>query len=189
MSPGLQTGDRFIVFSSVLPSFYSEVKQNEAGIYKRGSLVLINTGRNEDRSFFLIAADGFIRFISAQRVSIFGTDKLYIKRLIGFPGDEISMSKYVIRIRPADSQYTLTEFELSDRPYYPNIPQTPLQWDESLPLSGNMEKRILGPSEYFIVSDDRATTGDSRTWGPVDAKEIIGKPVFRYWPLKRMGRP
>jgi len=189
MQPGLAAGDRFIVFSSALPSMFSEMKQDENTIYKRGSLVLINTGRSEERSWFLTFADGFVRFITAQRISIFGTDKLYVKRIIGFPGDEISMNRFVIRIRPAGSQYTLTEFELSDRPYYPYIPQTPPQWDDSLPLSGNMERRILGPTEYFIVSDDRGTTGDSRTWGPVSAKEIIGKPVFRYWPLTRMGRP
>jgi signal peptidase I len=190
MLPGLRTGDRFIVVSSIVPSLFADIRQDEAPSYKRGSLVLIDTSRNENRNWFLIAADGFIRFFTAQRISIFGRDEhIYIKRLIGFPGDEISMINYVMRIRPSGSQFTLTEFELSDRPYYPNIPQTPVEWDSSLPLSGNMDRRVLGPSEYFIISDDRGTTGDSRTWGPVNSKQITGRPVFRYWPLTRLGRP
>ena len=190
MQPGLHSGDRFIVISSAIPFLFSELRQENDVYYKRGSLVLIDTNRVEKRRWFITAADGFIRFFTAQQISIFNSeDSIYLKRLIGFPGDEISMVNYVIRIKPSGSRYTLTEFELSDRPYYPHIPQTPPQWDNSLPLSGNMDRRVLGPDEYFIVSDDRATTGDSITWGPVSAKEITGKPVFRYWPLSRLGRP
>ena len=190
MQPGLHAGDRFIVISSALPTLYAEIRQNDTLPYKRGSLVLIDTNRVENERWYMTAADSVIRFFTAQRVSIFGTDdSIFLKRLVGFPGDEISMSNYVLRIRPAGSQYTLTEFELSDRPYHPGIPQMPPQWNNSLPLSGNMDRRVLGPNEYFIISDDRATTGDSRTWGPISKKEIIGKPVFRYWPLKRIGRP
>jgi signal peptidase I len=190
MQPELRPGDRFIVISSAIPSLFTEINHAEGTSYKRGSLVLIDTERGENQNWFLFAADGFIRFFTAQRISIFGKEEhLYIKRLIGLPGDEISMTNYVMRVRPSGSQYTLTEFELSERPYYPNIPQTPVLWDESLPHSGNMERKALGPSEFFIVSDDRGNTGDSRTWGHVNAKEIIGRPVFRYWPPSRIGRP
>jgi len=190
MQPGQVAGDRYIVVSTALPSMIAEMKNGETAPYKRGSLVLIDTGRVEKKRWYITAADALVRFFTAQRISIIKTnERIYLKRLIGFPGDEINMTDYRIRIRPAGSQFALTEFELSDRPYIPNIPKTPEEWDDSLPLSGNMDTRILGPNEYFIISDDRGSTGDSRTWGPVSAKEIIGKPVFRYWPLNRMGRP
>jgi signal peptidase I len=189
MQPGLQSGDRFIAISSAIPSLIAELKQSETAPFRRGNIVLLDTRRGENQDLFLNAADSVVRFFTAQRISIFGAEEhVFVKRLIGLPGDEISMINFVLRVRQEGSSYTLTEFELSDRPYYPNIPQVPALWDESLPLSGNMDKRILGPGEYFIISDDRGNTGDSRTWGPVSAKEITGRPVFRFWPLPRIGR-
>ena len=190
MQPGLRTGDRFLVVSSALPHFFAELSQSDDAVpFKRGNIVLIDTGP-ENRNWSLAALDRVVRFFTAQRVSIFGKEEhLYLKRLVALPGDEIYMSNFVLRVRPAGSSYTLTEFELSDRPYYPNIPQVPALWDDSLPFSGSMESRVLGPGEYFVISDDRGSTGDSRTWGPISAREIIGRPVFRFWPFARMGRP
>jgi len=191
MQPGLQSGDRLVVVSAALPSFFAKIKKSDSAIpFKRGNIVLINTADKNKQNRFLTAVDGVLRFFTAQQVSIFGSQEhLYIKRLIGLPGDEISMTNFVIRVRPAGDTWTLTEFELSDRPYYPHIPQMPALWDNSLPFSGNMEPIVLGADECFIVSDDRGNTGDSRTWGPIRTGEIIGRPVFRYWPPGRIGRP
>jgi len=190
MQPGLRAGDRFLVASSALPSLLTELKQMEGISFKRGNIVLIDTRRGEEQNWFLIIADNLVRFFTAQRYSMIKTEEyLYIKRLIALPGDEISMTNFVLRVRPADSSYSLTEFELSDRPYHPNIPQVPALWNDTIPFSGNMDKIILGPGEYFVVSDDRGNSGDSRTWGPISAQQIIGRPVFRFWPLVRIGRP
>ena len=191
MQPGLRAGDRFLVVSSALPRLFAELTQSgDAVPFKRGSVVLVDLHPWESRNWLLIAADSFVRFFTAQQFSIFNAEEhLYIKRLIALPGDEIYMNNFVLRVIPAGSSYPLTEFELSDRPYYPNIPEVPALWDESLPFSGNMDPRVLGAGEYFVVSDDRGVTGDSRTWGPVGAKEITGKPLFRFWPLTRIGRP
>jgi len=192
MQPGLYSGDRLLTASTVLPSLIAKINQtDEAFPFKRGNIVVIDTRRQEEsRNWFLAVADNLVRFFTAQQVTLSKTEEhLYIKRLIALPGDEISMVNFVLRVRPADSAYTLTEFELSDRPYYPHIPQVPALWDATLPFSGFMDTRTLGPGEYFVVSDDRGNTGDSRTWGPVSAREIIGRPVFRFWPPARIGRP
>ena len=190
MQPGLRSGDRFLVASSVLPSLVAELRGDGASPFKRGSVILIDIGREAKQNWFLYFTDTLVRFFTAQKISIFQAEEtLFIKRLIALPGDEISMANFVMRVKTADSDFTLTEFELADRPYQPNIPQVPALWDDSLPFSGNMDRIVLGPGEYFVVSDDRANTADSRTWGPVSAKNIIGKPVFRFWPLSRTGRP
>jgi len=190
MQPELRAGDRFLVASSILPSLLAELKKTEGTPFKRGNIVLIDTRREVKHNWFLIVADNLVRFFTAQRYCMIKTEEyLYIKRLIALPGDEISMTNFVLRVRPADSSYSLTEFELSDRPYHPNIPQVPALWDDSIPFSGNMDKRFLGPGEYFVVSDDRGNSGDSRSWGPISAQEIIGRPIFRFWPLARIGRP
>jgi len=194
MEPGLRSGDRFIVYSSFVPSVISGFNKTGgtgAGVpFKRGSIVLIDTMRGENRNWPLAAADNFVRFITAQQKEILNKgEHLYVKRIIAVPGDEISMNNFVFRVKPAGNMYVFTEFELSDRPYYPNIPQVPALWDESLPFSGYMDNITLGPNEYFVVSDDRSNSGDSRTWGPVNAKKILGKPVFRFWPIPRIGLP
>jgi signal peptidase I len=191
MQPGLSAGDRFIVVSSTLPRLFSELKQADSSVpFKRGSIVLIDTRQVQDRHWFLVGVDSVIRFFTAQQLSLFAADEhLFIKRLIALPGDEIHMNSFVVRVKPAGGLFTLTEFELSDRPYYPAIPQIPALWDDSLPFSGNMEHMVLGPGECFVISDDRGNTGDSRTWGPISTREIIGRPVFRFWPPARIGRP
>jgi len=195
MEPGLRAGDRFIVYSSFLPFVISRINRTgEAGWgripFKRGNIVLIDTRRGKNSNWPLITADSFVRFFTAQRKEILNSDEhLYVKRIIAIPGDEISMNNFVFRVKPAGNMYVFTEFELSDRPYYPNIPQRPALWDETLPFSGYMDSITLGPGEYFVVSDDRGNSGDSRTWGPVNAKKILGKPVFRFWPIQRIGRP
>jgi signal peptidase I len=99
------------------------------------------------------------------------------------------MVNFVIRVKPKGENYSFTEFELWDRPYETLIPSVPALWDESLPFSGNMETVILGENEFFVLSDDRSNSNDSRTWGPVRIEIIAGKALFRYWPLNRLGIP
>jgi signal peptidase I len=187
MQPGLRKGDRFI-FSS----FFYRLLPDEAaaGSLRRGNIVLVDTGREKKQRFIFRAADTLIRFFTAQRIGLIGREgRYFIKRVIGLPGDEVSMTNFVIRVKPSDSSYGFTEFELADRPYDVTIPQIPALWDESLPFSGSMEGVILGENEYFVLSDDRSNTNDSRTWGALPLDFIAGKALFRYWPVTRLGRP
>jgi signal peptidase I len=191
MEPGMRVGDRLIVYSSFLPFIISKIDKTGGSLpFKRGTIVLIDTRRGDNRDWPLKTADSFVRFVTAQQKQILNSDEhLYIKRIIAIPGDEISMNNFVFRVKPEGNMYVFTEFELSEQPYYPNIPQVPALWDEALPFSGYMDSITLGPGEYFVVSDDRSNSGDSRTWGPVNAKILLGKPVFRFWPIPRIGRP
>jgi signal peptidase I len=99
------------------------------------------------------------------------------------------MESFVFRVKPSSSAYSLTEFELSKRPYYPAIPQSPVIWDESIPFSGNMANMTIPDNECFVVSDDRGNTNDSRTWGAVPLSMIKSRAIFRFWPLNRIGIP
>ena len=44
----------------------------------------------------------------------------------------------------------------------------------------------LGEDEYFVMGDNRAGSSDSRAWGPVPKKYIIGRPIMRLIPLNKM---
>lgn len=46
----------------------------------------------------------------------------------------------------------------------------------------------LGPDEYFLLGDLSSQSRDSREWGPVRAREIVGRPVAVVWPIERWRR-
>jgi signal peptidase I len=191
MQPGLRSGDRFIFSSNKIHTFLAaQDLLGDVPPFRRGNVVLVDMSLREKAGIVKSTLDILLRFFTLQRVSLFDDrEHYYIKRVIGLPGDEISMTNYVFRLKPAGEDYALTEFELADRPYIPNIPQVPALWNESIPFSGNMEKRILGENECFVLSDDRSNTNDSRTWGPLPVDIVVGKVLFRYWPLNKLGRP
>jgi signal peptidase I len=191
MQSGLRPGDRLIFVSFAIPNLLSEIRPGLRFLpFKRGNIVLIDTTVPENRKKSLAVLDGAVRFFTAQRVSLFEKEEsLYLKRIIGLPGDEIGMTNFVFRVKPSGQSYGFTEFEHSEKPYQPVIPQAPALWDESLPFSGNMDSVVLGSNECFVVSDNRANTNDSRTWGPISQDMIRARAIFRFWPLTRIGRP
>jgi signal peptidase I len=191
MQPGLRKGDRFVLSSFSVYSFFDRFSLPSPGLpFKRGNIVLVDMSLREKRSFTAGVLDGVLRFFTAQRVSLTNSgDHFFMKRVIGLPGDEISMTNFVLRVRPKGGAYTLTEYEVSERSYVLDIPQVPALWDESLPFSGNMDRIILGEEECFVLSDDRGNTNDSRTWGPLPLRLVTGRVLFRYWPPNRLGRP
>ncbi|MCL2211529.1 MAG: signal peptidase I [Treponema sp.] len=186
MQPGLSSGDR-LIFTSFSPPWIRDKSDNNNLMFKRGSIVLVDMGRQKEKKIPLKILDGIVRFFTLQTVSIFsGEGQYYIKRVIGLPGDEISMSNYVFKVRTAGSSYSLTEYELSEKPYLPFIPQTSDLWNEQLPFSGSMDAILLGPGECFVISDDRSNTNDSRTWGSVKVSSITSRAVLKFWPVLKM---
>jgi signal peptidase I len=60
------------------------------------------------------------------------------------------------------------------------------------PCSGdsscNFPKPItVPPGDYFMMGDNRGASDDSRFWGPVPDKWVIGVAFFTYWPPDRIG--
>ena len=196
MAPNLRAGERFIFSSYAIYSLIPELNFERGTLpFRRGNVVLVDLFGGEEPGFFHRLLDGTVRFFTAQRVSLAdqsgrkSAEYQFMKRVIGLPGDEITMTNYVIRVKVKGSAYSLTEFEVTEQDYTPDIPQMPALWDLSLPFSGDMDTLVLGENECFVLSDDRSNTNDSRTWGPVPVKNIRGKALFRYWPLTRLGRP
>jgi signal peptidase I len=192
MMPGVAPGDHCVFLSY---GFYHLVPDLRifAPSPSRGDIVIVD----RDWSLRPSLVSGFVntlfRFSTAGRTG-FGGDgqRSFVKRVIGLPGDEISMTGFVLRVKSAGDPYTYTEFEQAqnkDRLYNVIIPENSALWDESTPFSGHLSVRTLGPNEFFVLSDDRGNTNDSRTWGPVPIREIAGKALFRYWPFSRIGRP
>lgn len=91
--------------------------------------------------------------------------KNFIKRIIGMPGEIVSIDKGNVIITSNEYPKGL-EIEESYVKY---------------PKEENM-KFTLGQDEYFVMGDNRAQSADSRIWGAVPAKNIIGRPILRLYP-------
>jgi signal peptidase I len=188
MNPGFSRGDRLVFLSfgiyALFPdtSFFKELPIN------RGNIVLVDF--TENRSAVKKIAFSLARFVNSGRASgVKNQERVFVKRVVALPGDEITITNFVARVRPASDPYTYTEYECAEKLYYNNIPENNPQWDESVPFSGNMDTVRLQEGECFLLADDRSNTNDSRTWGPVPMSRIAGKAILRFWPLTKFGIP
>ena len=94
--------------------------------------------------------------------------KSYIKRVIGVPGDTVSIDAGQVSV----NGHALNE------DYVPEEYRDRVSWEEHRVPEG----------EYFVLGDHRSSSSDSRTWGFVRREAIYGKAVFVYWPLDKLGR-
>jgi len=95
--------------------------------------------------------------------------KSFIKRVIGLPGETISIRRGVVYINgePLPEPYLDPSFHTREE---------------------NMPPVYVREHYYFVMGDNRDSSNDSRQWGLVPEKYIYGKAVFRYWPLSNIGR-
>jgi signal peptidase I len=186
MNPGFSKGDRFVFLSFGIYNVFSGLPLFDELPIKRGNIVLVDF--TENRSIVSKIISSLTRFFTLGRFSI-KKERVFMKRVIALPGDEVSITNFVARVRPADDPYTYTEYECANKVYYNNIPENDVLWDESVPFSGNMDAIVLKADECFVLTDDRVNTNDSRTWGPIPTANIAGKALLRFWPLTKFGIP
>lgn len=190
MAPGLERGDRLFVLKW---GFLSSGSASRASIpnLRRGELVLVSRESRilEKTGPLYSLFRTVVRFFTAQRLDPAGPDaRVQIKRVVGMPGDELSMQDSVCRIREQGVAYMMTEHELSSTSYDLTTLPVPEGWSSEYPLSQNLDPVMVNPGSYFLLSDDRSCANDSRAWGPVEGTALLGKAIFRYWPFDRIGR-
>jgi len=97
--------------------------------------------------------------------------QFFIKRIIGLPGETIRVENGEIFIY--NKEAVPQEIELDESEYLDNI-YTP----------GDLEA-TLKEGEYFVLGDNRRASSDSRKWGTVPKRYIIGEAWLRAWPINR----
>lgn len=98
-------------------------------------------------------------------------DKDFIKRVIGLPGDTVS-------IQNGNFYVNTNKFDES------------MYLDDSVKTYGGSflkegETITVPESNYFVAGDNRPYSSDSREWKFLKKSEIIGKSLFVYWPPNR----
>lgn len=102
------------------------------------------------------------------------TKKDFIKRLIGLPGEKIRIKDGRIW---ADGRL-IDQPDIFQEIYYYNKPGTPYGAD-------GIEIEVPEDS-YFVLGDNSASSRDSRYWGFVPKKYMLGEAFLIYWPVYRM---
>lgn len=137
---------------------------------KRGDIVVFNTENiyHDDKA---LAKNGYY----------------YIKRLVGLPGDTLKILNKTIYIRPeGESEFKiLTDFSPKFEKIYSNKGGYHGHWNVAYgnDMSDNGFK--VPPDSYFMMGDNSRNSLDSRYWGTVPRKNIVGKALFIFWPISR----
>jgi len=96
--------------------------------------------------------------------------KFFIKRVIGLPGDTVTIEDGKVEISNEKHPAGFT----IDEPYIDEMDPAPVM------------TRELGKDEYFVMGDNRNHSSDSRTWGVLQEEQIIGKALVRLFPPSRV---
>lgn len=103
---------------------------------------------------------------------------LYIKRIVGMPGDSITYKNDQLYLNGKKySEPYLTE----GKKLYANGQL----YTENFSLKSKFGVNKVPSGEYFVMGDHRNVSKDSRYFGFVKRKAIVGKVIFRYWPLTK----
>lgn len=93
----------------------------------------------------------------------------YIKRLIAFPGETVTIDQGKVYINGdiLNEQYLSDSGQIpADTPYF---------------------QKIVGPNEYFVMGDNRPESSDSRSWGTVPEDFLIGRAILAVYPFDKFG--
>ena len=168
MRPTLLEGDRIVV--EKLTKFPNIIKnhkfENEP---KRGDVMIFYP------PFVKLKTDPLSVF--SRLTGFFCKDIAYIKRVIGLPGEKFEIKKATngsyhvyINDKRIDEEYIMSEYD-----YHickENMYCGPF---------------VIPENNYFMMGDNRGNSQDSRFWGTLNKDRFIGRAVFTFWPINRIG--
>ncbi|MBI2414440.1 signal peptidase I [candidate division WWE3 bacterium] len=99
----------------------------------------------------------------------------YVKRVVGIPGDIVKISDCGVYVVKDNSRYVLEE------PYlYSNT------CTQGGPGFKDGKAQKIEDGHILVMGDNRTRSADSRTFGVISDKRVVGKAVARFWPLQKL---
>jgi signal peptidase I len=95
----------------------------------------------------------------------------YIKRIIGLPGERVTIKDNEIYIY---NQEKPDGFKLNEGEYLPKTTVT----------DGEVDVKLKA-NEYYVLGDNRMSSLDSRRFGPITRESMVGKTWLRGWPFDK----
>ncbi len=133
----------------------------------------ISMSPNFETGDYLIIDEISYRFRDPQRgeVIVFKypqtPSQRYIKRIIGLPGETIEIKDGKILLSDGEGMQVLDESEYLS----PGLE------------TGGVVRISLAENQYFVLGDNRKFSSDSRRWGVLPQKNIVGRVYIRAWPF------
>jgi signal peptidase I len=93
------------------------------------------------------------------------TSEVFIKRVVGLPGDRVRIDRGTVYVNGVEL----------------NEPYVQFKDDHSYP------ERVVPAQSLYVLGDNRAASDDSRYWGFVTQSDVIGKAIAGVWPLRNAG--
>ena len=133
-----------------------------------------------------VRRDEIAVFMSPEQPGLF-----LVKRIIGVPGDHIHLRDDVVYRNGEKLAEPFVRHKREDHnPYTDNFPALPPteeygvrneKWSQELPKHIVGDDIVVPPDSYFAMGDNRDVSYDSRFWGFIPRKNMIGRPMFIYW--------
>ena len=117
-------------------------------------------------------------------------DSEIIKRVIGLPGEEVEYKDNVLYINGEEIEDDYASNETSDFTIK-DICNAGLRKD-AIVSDQDVEKECtyttIPEGYYLVLGDNRKISADSRYYGLIKEEDIVGKTIFRIWPLDKFGQ-
>ena len=103
-------------------------------------------------------------------------DDLIIKRVIGLPGDSVEYRDGILYINGEVVEEEYTDYESEN-----------FDVDSICEINDIECDGIIPDDMYLVLGDNREVSADSRVKGLIKKEKILGKTIFRIWPLNKIG--
>jgi signal peptidase I len=118
---------------------------------------------------------GDIIAFESDGIELLPRGQIYDKRIVGLPGEHLRISDGKLHINDALVVITNGSGEIS------------FVLTENMKSFAFKSDVMVPPGQYFVIGDNTTNSLDSRSWGCLPSKNILGRLCFCYWPPKRMG--